>query len=712
MKRLCIYSILLLSLMGASNSFAKVKFSPSERKLITWADERRNADSCAMFLSDKDPNVAWRAAWAIANIEDSTSRPKLIASIIKEDRQVPLDGIAFALGVLGDNKEAYQTLLKVSAKHPTEDVFRALGRTVPKTELSSLSSMLSRAIDSKKVSAKGVAIAIIEVSLRKMLTADLADLAAKLAVSSDPPANWHAIYVFARSEDSALVAAHIDAFSEGLSDVGSPEMRMFSALALGRAHNDVSLKTLIKAARSETEWRVRVNIFNALSKMPRVNSSIIDVIRKATEEATNEDPLSLHVALSALMTLDEMLAAGKVSPTDSVTIRDWVDSYRPGLDIHPECPLTVRAKIIAIFGRLGNSLDFSQAASGIISFRDRASTATILTSLGNLRDTGMFRVAMERLLQSPNYELILCLEALHAQWLTAKKDPGYLAELDSGKFSNAYRHLIIRLPSQFTDPAIVTTAAEYMQDSLVIADSSFRTEMANYLIGYLINYQSPEQRDQLVSVLQVVKWLKPQNKEHKEKLNAIYRRACLEWKDKDLADTVRDVMSALGADVDTVRVAARRISQIDWGLIEATPDSILVQNTAGAIFIRMDKYNAPVTCMNLIKMSRINLFAQNYWHRVVPNFVVQGGDPTSTGSGGPGYSIRREVSNVYYDHAGVAGMASSGKDTEGSQYFFTHCPTPHLNSRYTVWGEIVEGMEFINKIQQYYQIYNLLPFSQ
>jgi cyclophilin family peptidyl-prolyl cis-trans isomerase len=407
-----------------------------------------------------------------------------------------------------------------------------------------------------------------------------------------------------------------------------------------------------------------------------------------------------------------MLTAGKVSSTDSVTIHEWVDSYRPRFDIHPECPITVRAKLIAIMGRFGNAQDFFESGTNILSFQDRASTATILASLANLRDSAMFRVGMERLLQSPNYELITCLEALHGHWLMAKKDPSYLAELDSGKFSNAYRHLIIRLPSQVTDPAIVTTAAEYMQDSLVISDSSFRKEMANYLIGYLINYQSPQQRDQLVSIMQVVKWLKPPNKDHKEKLNAIYRRACLEWNDKELADSARDVLRALGADVDTILIAKRRTSEIDWALLENSHDSILVQNPAGAIFIKMDKHNAPLTCLNLIKLSKINLFAQNYWHRVVPNFVVQGGDPTATGSGGPGYSIRREVSNVYYDHAGVAGMASSGKDTEGSQYFITHCPTPHLNSRYTVWGEVVEGMELINKIQQYYQIYNLLPFSQ
>jgi cyclophilin family peptidyl-prolyl cis-trans isomerase len=82
----------------------------------------------------------------------------------------------------------------------------------------------------------------------------------------------------------------------------------------------------------------------------------------------------------------------------------------------------------------------------------------------------------------------------------------------------------------------------------------------------------------------------------------------------------------------------------------------------------------------------------------VPNFVIQGGDPTGTGYGGPGYSIRSEFSDMQFD-AYTVGMASSGKDTEGSQFFITHSPQYHLDGKYTLFGSVTEGREVVNEIQ-------------
>ena len=86
-------------------------------------------------------------------------------------------------------------------------------------------------------------------------------------------------------------------------------------------------------------------------------------------------------------------------------------------------------------------------------------------------------------------------------------------------------------------------------------------------------------------------------------------------------------------------------------------------------------------------------------HRVVPNFVIQDGDPTGTGSGGPGYSIRCEYNQRRYE-PGMVGMALSGKDTGGSQWFITHSPQHHLNGRYTIFAHVTRGMEVVQRIVQ------------
>jgi cyclophilin family peptidyl-prolyl cis-trans isomerase len=85
-------------------------------------------------------------------------------------------------------------------------------------------------------------------------------------------------------------------------------------------------------------------------------------------------------------------------------------------------------------------------------------------------------------------------------------------------------------------------------------------------------------------------------------------------------------------------------------------------------------------------------------HRVVPNFVIQDGCPRGDGVGGPAFTIGSELGPLYYEEGSV-GMASAGKDTEGSQWFITHSPTPHLDGRYTIFAKVVEGMDVVHKIE-------------
>jgi cyclophilin family peptidyl-prolyl cis-trans isomerase len=106
---------------------------------------------------------------------------------------------------------------------------------------------------------------------------------------------------------------------------------------------------------------------------------------------------------------------------------------------------------------------------------------------------------------------------------------------------------------------------------------------------------------------------------------------------------------------------------------------------------------APLTVINFIELAQTGTFDGLKFHRVVPNFVIQGGDPRGDGWGGPGYQIRCEYSDVPYKR-GTVGIATSGKDTGGSQFFITLSPQPHLNGRYTVFGEVLSGMEFADEI--------------
>jgi cyclophilin family peptidyl-prolyl cis-trans isomerase len=124
----------------------------------------------------------------------------------------------------------------------------------------------------------------------------------------------------------------------------------------------------------------------------------------------------------------------------------------------------------------------------------------------------------------------------------------------------------------------------------------------------------------------------------------------------------------------------------------------ILTTTKGIFAIEFLSEDAPLTVDNFIKLARANYFNGLEVHRVVPNFVMQDGDPRGDGNGGPGWSIRCEINMVPYER-GAVGMALSGKDTGGSQWFVTHSPQPHLDGGYTVFGRVNEtGMKVVDKI--------------
>jgi len=108
---------------------------------------------------------------------------------------------------------------------------------------------------------------------------------------------------------------------------------------------------------------------------------------------------------------------------------------------------------------------------------------------------------------------------------------------------------------------------------------------------------------------------------------------------------------------------------------------------------------APKTVNNFVFLARNGFYDGTTFHRVLEGFMAQGGDPTGTGMGGPGYQFEDEISpDLSFDRAGLLAMANSGPNTNGSQFFITYVPTPHLNGLHTIFGEVVEGMEVVEGI--------------
>jgi cyclophilin family peptidyl-prolyl cis-trans isomerase len=121
----------------------------------------------------------------------------------------------------------------------------------------------------------------------------------------------------------------------------------------------------------------------------------------------------------------------------------------------------------------------------------------------------------------------------------------------------------------------------------------------------------------------------------------------------------------------------------------------------GAVLIDLFEEEAPITVNSFVFLAINHYFDDTTFHRVVPDFVVQGGDPTGTGAGGPGYEFVNETDNdLSFGDEGVVGMANAGPDTNGSQFFITLAPVDQLDGDYTIFGEVLEGQDVVQDIEE------------
>jgi len=120
----------------------------------------------------------------------------------------------------------------------------------------------------------------------------------------------------------------------------------------------------------------------------------------------------------------------------------------------------------------------------------------------------------------------------------------------------------------------------------------------------------------------------------------------------------------------------------------------------GEFVIQLYPDKAPITVNSFVFLARQGFFDGVTFHRVLEGFMAQGGDPTGTGGGGPGYQFVNEKSDLTFDKPGVVAMANAGPDTNGSQFFITFGPTPNLNGGYTIFGQVTSGMDVVNAIKR------------
>jgi peptidyl-prolyl cis-trans isomerase B (cyclophilin B) len=128
---------------------------------------------------------------------------------------------------------------------------------------------------------------------------------------------------------------------------------------------------------------------------------------------------------------------------------------------------------------------------------------------------------------------------------------------------------------------------------------------------------------------------------------------------------------------------------------------IKISTDKGDIEITLLASKTPLTVANFLNLASKGYYNGLKFHRVIPNFMIQGGDPTGTGAGGPGYKFEDEFSaDLKFNRPGLLAMANAGPRTNGSQFFITHVPTDWLNQKHTIFGEVTKGQDIVNAVAQ------------
>lgn len=241
------------------------------------------------------------------------------------------------------------------------------------------------------------------------------------------------------------------------------------------------------------------------------------------------------------------------------------------------------------------------------------------------------------------------------------------------------------------DPAIATLVASKMaqlKESKSVPD----------LLKLYSQFQAPRDSEPLLAILaalesiadtQAVKLLKHESANPFFPIRQAARKALEKISGKVLeADTVTNIAQ----------------TRIDFPIPEhPRRPHIRVVTSRGEFEMILFPKKAPLTVANFLELVKQGFYKDIYFHRVVPGFVIQAGDPRGDGWGGPGYTVPCEYNDIFYGR-GIVGMAHAGKDTGGSQFFITHTPQPHLNGRHTAFGKVTKGMEVVDSIVLYDKI--------
>ncbi|HEV7700104.1 MAG TPA: peptidylprolyl isomerase [Pyrinomonadaceae bacterium] len=678
------YDTVLENLIRSPNAAIRERAALAAGRI---GDERAIPALSALLEKDPSNSVRAMAAFAIGEVESIKGADAILAAINMETKG------PWNMAVLARLVEAGG---KIAAANPKEEKFKLLGKRVvdilkgqaisPSPSDSTVVRLGLTALLRAKPDGADAVVAKFLVETDARLRADAGNTLTRLRVKN------------ANDQLRKLLASDLDAGA-----------RANAARALGAAEDMDAFDLLIKAATSDADSRVRVSAIRALGSLKDAKAAtpLIEngrmLLAAMTADKRSRNPSQKSELLEIATVLGRLLPNTENSA--AVTFMNELrfnDSFRSS---ETEIALATVAPKAYVAARTFDML-------GYVDWRVSSSYAQGLAVVAASKDDTVRADAIEKL-TTYIYGMAKGVKpANRAQMTKAMPDltqalaafkPDNLDEVLRGQLTND--DVIIRTtaagvladrPKTNENLAALRTAFSHAfvidkhdnDAELAILDALYKLDKKEAVGSLLIALNSPDYlvRKKAFELLD--------DKDLQKDFPGIstsLESARAKHKDQVLPYTPAfntKLGQILNTDADYRRALSRKNGSI----------RAILNTDKGSFTIEFTPEEAPLTVDNFIKLARSGYFNGLEVHRVVPNFVMQDGDPRGDGNGGPGWSIRCEVNMLPYDR-GAVGMALSGKDTGGSQWFVTHSPQPHLDGGYTVFGHVNEkDMKVVDSI--------------
>jgi len=618
---------------------------PDTQQVLRLQDEQK-IDSLYLYFNDPRATSAYLATLAFASILEPSALDSLASQLNSSSMEVKA-AAAYSLGQL-KSESAERYLIDAFKNKDTlninnisnSNILEAIGKCGSENMLNAMATV-STYIKTDTFLLLGQARGIYRYALRDMVVP--AGTERMIAMVTDPtypnPVRVIAANYLARAKEIDIEKYKFQ-LTKFLTADPNPHIRMSIARALANTEDLEIHSYLINHLSLEKDYRVRINIIRALEKFPYYKS-----VDQILERINDKNPHVAEAAVQFLINIGSPAEANfyRSLINDSLSYRVNGKLYEAVLKNLPHYFVNTRKKINQDLVDLINGTSKTQEKLSYIralAHNPRAYT-DLETIIKETKNKAVGTTAMESM-----YGIL--------------KSTHFIKTFKS-------KHLFRR--KEIGDILIKTLDKEDAGLSAVIADMIIDPETK---LSEIISEKEYLQVAQ--SKLELPREIETYNK-------------------------LGEAISILSQQEFTPKKVEFN-HPIDWDVLEGVTDTsmFVIKTSKGSISFTPFVKEAPGSVANFIKLSNDNFYDGKIFHRVVPNFVVQGGCPRGDGYGSLDYSIRSEYAPLYYDDQGYIGMASAGPHTEGTQFFITHSPTPHLDGRYTIFGKVNKGMSVVHGI--------------